>query len=63
MVLLSAAVTSAIVSFVIARCYMIRAMKRLEKDYAESIDQMEKVSLNFMSQVKEQAEEVLSQLE
>lgn len=63
MVLLAATVTSAIVSFVIARCYLIRAMKRLEKDYAESIDQMEKVSLNFMSQVKEQAEEVLSQLE
>lgn len=56
MVLLAAAVTSAIVSFVIARCYLIRTMKRLEKDYAESIDQMEKVSLNFMSQVKEQTE-------
>lgn len=56
MVLLAAIVTSAIVSFVIARCYLIRAMKRLEKVYTESIDQMEKVSLDFMSRVKEQTE-------
>lgn len=62
MVLLAATVTSAIVSFIIARCYLIRATKRLEKDYAESIDQMEKVSLNFMSQVKEQTEEVFNQI-
>ncbi|WP_302487303.1 hypothetical protein [uncultured Ruminococcus sp.] len=62
MMLLAAIVTSAIVSFVISRCYLIRAMKRLEKVYAESIDQMEKVSLGFMSQVKEQTEETLSQL-
>lgn len=62
MVLLSATVTSAIVSFVIARCYLIRAMKRSEKAYTESIDQMEKVSLDFMSQVKEQTEEVFNQI-
>lgn len=49
MVLLAAIATSAIVSFVIARCYLIRAMKRLEKVYTESIDQMEKVSQDFMS--------------
>lgn len=63
MVLLAAAVTSAIVSFVIARCYMIRAMKRMNELFIESIYQMEKISQDFMSQVKEQAEEVLSQLE
>ncbi|WP_303057962.1 hypothetical protein [uncultured Ruminococcus sp.] len=62
MVLLAATVTSAIVSFVIARCYLIRAMKRSEKAYTESIDQMEKVSLDFMSQVKEQTEEVFNQI-
>lgn len=62
MVLLAAIASSAVVSFVIARCYLIRTMKRLEKVYAESIDQMEKVSLGFMSQVKEQTEETLSQL-
>jgi hypothetical protein len=62
MVLLAAIASSAVVSFVIARCYLIRAMKRLEKVCAESIDQMEKVSLGFMSQVKEQTEETLSQL-
>lgn len=63
MVLLAATVTSAIVSFVIARCYLIRAMKRMNELFIESIYQMEKVSLDFMSQVKEQTEEVLSQLE
>lgn len=63
MVLLAATVTSAIVSFVIARCYMIRAMKRMNELFIESIYQMEKISQDFMSQVKEQAEEVLSQLE
>lgn len=63
MVLLSATVTSAIVSFVIARCYLIRAMKRMNELFIESIYQMEKISQDFMSQVKEQAEEVLSQLE
>lgn len=62
MVLLAATVTSAIVLFVIARCYLIRVIKRLEKDHAESIDQMEKVSLNFMSQVKEQTEEAFNQI-
>lgn len=62
MVLLAAIASSAIVSFVIARCYLIRAMKRLEKAYTESIDQMEKVSLNFMSQVKEQTEETFNQI-
>ena len=62
MVLLAATVTSAIVSFVIARCYLIRAMKRLERVYTESTDQMEKVSLEFMSQVKEQAEETFNQI-
>lgn len=62
MMLLAAIASSAIVSFVIARCYLVRAMKRLEKTYTESIDQMEKVSLDFMSQVKEQTEETLSQL-
>lgn len=62
MVLLAAIVTSAIVSFVIARCYLIRAMKRLEKDCAESIDQMEKVSQDFMSQVKEQTEGTLNRI-
>lgn len=63
MVLLLATVTSAIVSFVIARCYLIRAMKRMNELFIESIYQMEKISQDFMSQVKEQAEEVLSQLE
>ena len=63
MVLLPATVTSAIVSFVIARCYLIRAMKRMNELFIESIYQMEKISQDFMSQVKEQAEEVLSQLE
>lgn len=63
MVLLAATVTSAIVSFVIARCYLIRAMKRMNELSIESIYQMEKISQDFMSQVKEQAEEVLSQLE
>ncbi len=63
MVLLAATVTSAIVSFVIARCYLIRAMKRMNELFIESIYQMEKISQDFMSQVKEQAEEVLSQLE
>lgn len=63
MVLLSATVTSAIVSFVIARCYLIRAMKRMNELFIEAIYQMEKISQDFMSQVKEQAEEVLSQLE
>ena len=62
MVLLAATVTSAIVSFVIARCYLIRAMKRLEKAYTESIGQMEKVSLDFMSQVKEQTEGTLNRI-
>lgn len=62
MTLLAAITFSAIVSFVIARCYLIRAMKRLEKVYVESIDQMEKVSLDFMSQVKEQTEEVFNQI-
>lgn len=62
MVLLAATVTSAIVSFVISRCYLIRAMKRSEKAYTESIDQMEKVSLDFMSQVKEQTEEAFNQI-
>lgn len=63
MVLLAATVTSAIVSFVIARCYLIRAMKRMNELFIESIYQMEKISQDFISQVKEQAEEVLSQLE
>lgn len=63
MVLLAAIVTSAIVSFVIARCYLIRAMKQMSESFTESICQMEMVSQDFMSQVKEQAEEVLSQLE
>ena len=63
MVLLSATVTSAIVSFVIARCYLIRAMKRMNELFIEAIYQLEKISQDFMSQVKEQAEEVLSQLE
>ena len=63
MVLLAATITSAIVSFVIARCYLIRAMKRMNELFIESIHQMEKISQDFMSQVKEQAEEVLSQLE
>lgn len=63
MVLLAATVTSAIVSFVIARCYLISAMKRMNELFIESIYQMEKISQDFMSQVKEQAEEVLSQLE
>lgn len=63
MVLLAATVTSAIVSFVIARCYLILAMKRMNELFIESIYQMEKISQDFMSQVKEQAEEVLSQLE
>ena len=62
MVLLAANVTSAIDSFFIARCYLILEIKRLEKDYAESIDQMEKVSLNFMSQVKEQTEGALNRI-
>ena len=62
MTLLAAITFSAIVSFVIARSYLIRAMKRLEKVYVESIDQMEKVSLDFMSQVKEQTEEVFNQI-
>ena len=62
MVLLAAIATSAIVSFVIARCYLIRAMKRLEKVYTESIDQMEKVSQDFMSQVKEQTEGTLNRI-
>lgn len=62
MTLLVAIVTSAIISFVIARCYLIREMKRLERVYTESTDQMEKVSLNFMSQVKEQAEEAFNQI-
>lgn len=62
MTLLVAIVTSAIISFVIARCYLIRAMKRLEKAYTEPIDQMEKVSLDFMSQVKEQTEETFNQI-
>ena len=62
MTLLAAITFSAIVSFVIARCYLIRAMKRLEKVYVESIDQMEKVSLDFMSRVKEQTEEMFNQI-
>lgn len=62
MVLLAAIVTSAIVSFIIARCYLVQAMKRLEKVYAESIDQMEKVSLDFMSRVKEQTEGTLNRI-
>ena len=62
MMLLAAIASSAIVSFVIARCCLIRAMKRLEKAYTESIDQMEKVSLDFMSQVKEQTEEAFNQI-
>ena len=62
MMLLAAITFSAIVSFVIARCYLIRAMKRLEKVYAESIDKMEMVSVDFMSQVKEQTEEAFDQI-
>lgn len=62
MTLLVAIAASAIISFVIARCYLIRAMKRLERVYTESTDQMEKVSLDFMSQVKEQAEETFNQI-
>lgn len=62
MMLLAAIVTSAIVSFVIARCYLIRAMKRMNELFIESIYQMEKISQDFMSQVKEQTEEAFNQI-
>lgn len=59
---MTAVIVSSIVSAIIAKIYVVWAMKQMEKNFSEAIEQMEKVSQDFMSQVKEQTEEVLSQL-
>ena len=70
MTLLVAVGISAVVSYaiafvttvIVARHYMLVAVEQTSKNFKKSIDQMEKLSQDFMHQVKEETMKTLSQV-
>ena len=70
MTILVAVGISAVVSYaiafvtavIIARHYMLVAVEQTSKNCKKSIDQMEKLSQDFMNQVKEETMKTLSQI-
>lgn len=66
MEILIAVLVSSIVSALIAKIYVVWAMKQMEKNFSETIEQMGNVSLDFIIQVKKQnnlfLKEVLSRI-
>lgn len=62
MTLLVAVGISAVTAVIVARHYMLVAVKQTSKNCKKSIDQMEKLSQDFMNQVKEETMKVFNQI-